>query len=202
MTANIIQGDCLERDDKGRFISGGHYSPSTEFKKGEHWRPEKPYWNKDWLETEYSNKSAGDIARDWGVTIDAILFWLRKHGITRRTISQARLIKKWGQSGENNPMFGKTGINNQNWKGGCTPDRQSFYMSHEWKAACRYVYKRDCAKCVRCGSETDLHIHHIISFSIKEYRSNTENLVLLCKECHGFIHSKKNIAGELIGKEG
>ena len=29
----------------------------------------------------------------------------------------------------------------------------------------------------------------------------TANLVLLCVKCHRFVHSKKNVNGEFIGKE-
>jgi len=189
------------RNDKGQFVKGQRYSPDTEFKKGEHWRKEKPYWTKEWLENEYSTKSSGEIARDFGVTDSAILFWLNKHGIQKRTISEARLVKHWGVSGEDNPMFGKRGELNQNWKGGCTPDRQAFYMSDEWKSACSEVYKRDNALCQRCGASGKPHVHHIESFSNKEKRSDINNLVLLCVKCHRFVHSNKNIEKEFIKEE-
>ena len=39
--------------ETGRFLTGNHYSPDTEFKKGQHWRNYKPYWNKEWLYNEY-----------------------------------------------------------------------------------------------------------------------------------------------------
>jgi len=35
----------------------------------------------------------------------------------------------------------------------------------------------------------------------KEIRADANNLVLLCVKCHRFVHSKKNINGEFIGKE-
>lgn len=193
----IIQG---ERNSKGQFVKGIRYSPDTEFKKGEHWRAEKPYWNKEWLEKEYKDKSCGDIAKEWGVTEAAILFWLRKHKIERRTVSQARSKKYWGCSGKDNPMYGRTGELNKNWRGGITPERQSFYLSQEWKDAVKAVYARD-RKCVRCSSTENLHVHHIISFAVRKHRTDTNNLVLLCKACHNFVHSNKNINKEYIGKE-
>jgi len=70
-----------------------------------------------------------------------------------------------------------------------------------WKSACSYVYKRDNAQCVRCSSKDDLHIHHIVSFADTDLRAEVSNLVLLCVKCHRFVHSKKNINGEFIGKE-
>ena len=197
----ILNARRPSRNRKGQFVTGEHYSPNTEFKKGEHWRKEKPYWNKEWLEKEYVLKSSGDIAKEFGVTEAAIIFWLRKHQISRRTISESRLIKHWGSGGEDNPMFGKAGELNPNWNGGCTPDRQSFYASMKWKQACSAVYNRDGAKCVRCGELNNLHVHHIESFANKEKRSDINNLVLLCVKCHRFVHSKKNINKEYIREE-
>ena len=184
--------------DKSSVLRYNSSMNKGQFKKGEHWREHKPYWDKDWLEKEYSIKSCGDIASEWGVTEAAILFWLRKHGIKRRTISEARSLKHWGCSGSDNPMFGKGGELNQNWRGGCTPERQSVYVSQEWKSAVSFIYKRDNATCQRCGMKGKLHVHHIVSFAEEEYRVDPDNLVLLCVKCHRFVHSKKNIEREFI----
>jgi len=192
---------CADRNRKGQFIKGIRYSPNTEFKKGEHWRESKPYWNKDWLKKEYAVKSCSEIAKDFSVTEAAILFWLRKHNIPRRTITEVRSIKHWGCSGKDNPMYGKTGEQNHNWKGGCSPERQSFYTSSEWKEACSEVYRRDKARCVSCGEVENLHVHHIESFADKDKRADVNNLVLLCVKCHRFVHSKKNINKEFIREE-
>lgn len=191
------------RNDKGQFTKGHHFSPETEFKKGQHWRPKKPYWDKDWLVSEYATKerSANDIASEFGITEAAILFWLRKHNILRREMSNIRSKKHWGLAGEQNGMYGRTGENSSNWKGGITPERQEFYISDEWKKACSEVYKRDNAQCQRCGNKDNLHVHHIVTFANKELRADIDNLVLLCAKCHRFVHSKKNINQEYIGKE-
>lgn len=191
------------RNDKGQFTKGHHFSPETEFKKGQHWRPKKPYWDKDWLENEYAVKerSADDIARQFGVTEAAILYWLRKHNILRRDMSYIRSKKYWGLAGKQNGMYGRTGENNSNWKGGVTPERQDFYASQEWKSACAEVYKRDNATCQKCGAKEKLHVHHVIGFANKEIRADANNLVLLCVKCHRFVHSRKNINQEYIGKE-
>jgi len=188
-----------KRDDKGRFIEGHHYSPETEFKKGEHWREEKPYWNKEWLKREYVKKkrSASEIADDFDCTAKNIRYFLRKHNIPTRSISEAREVKHWGEEGKDNPMYGKTGKENPNWKGGITPERQAVYSSREWSKAVSKVWKRDDATCQRCGKkkeskEQEFHIHHIIPFKVEDKRTDPENLVLLCKECHQWVHSKEN----------
>lgn len=188
----------------GRIKKGEHKSPDTEFKKGEHWRPPKPYWDHDWLENEYKSKSADEIAREWGVTGAAICFWMRKHKIKRRSTQETRSKKYWGSKGEMNGMHGKTGLKNPNWQGGITLERQSLYSSLEWSDAVKAVWKRDNGVCQRCGktkNEKEIHIHHIISFAVKEYRADANNLVSLCDDCHWFVHSKQNVNKEFI-KEG
>ena len=197
----VVQGAALQASKSktdGRFKQGERRSPATEFKKGEHWRPRRPHWDKEWLVAEYTEKqrSAGDIAAEVGCTDAAIIFWLRKHKIPRRSTSQARAVKHWGAEGEANPMYGKRGSANHNWKGGCTPERQSFYTSEEWAKTCSFVWKRDKAKCQRCGSHQSaagqMHIHHIVSFAVRSLRAEPTNLVLLCTPCHRWVHSKRN----------
>lgn len=191
------------RNDKGQFTKGHHFSPETEFKKGQHWRPKKTYWDKDWLVSEYATKerSANDIASEFGITEAAILYWLRKHNILRREMSNIRSKKHWGLADEQNGMYGRTGENSSNWKGGITAERQLFYSSIEWKKARKAVYKRDNRMCQRCGSKGNIHIHHIVSFANEKLRADVNNLILLCADCHHWVHSKENINDEYIGKE-
>ena len=160
-------------------------------------RGPRPYWDKDWLRAEYvdAHRSAFDIAQQFGVTENAILHWLRKLGIPTRTMSETRAIKHWGLSGPANGMFGKTGDANPNWRGGCTAGRQAFYCSREWAGAVQAVWFRDLARCQRCGEDGE-HIHHIVSFAVVELRTEVDNLVLLCRSCHHWVHSRENVNGE------
>jgi hypothetical protein len=180
-----------------------------QFGKGDHWRESKPFRELGWLLENYvaRQRSTGDIAAEFGTTDAAILFWLRKHGIPRRTVSEARKLKKWGASGADNPMWNKRGELNPRWLGGITPERQSFYTSRAWKVACATVWKRDRARCRRCDLRRDdaldmpFHIHHIVSFADKALRADTSNLVLLCETCHQFVHSRENLTREYLQQE-
>lgn len=94
------------------------------------------------------------------------------------------------------------------WKGGVTPERQSVYSSKDWCNAVKQVWKRDCAKCQKCGknhneelNRGNFHIHHIVSFSVKELRCDPSNLVLLCKECHRWVHGKNNINKDFLKEQ-
>lgn len=164
----------------------------------------KPYQDEAWLRNEYlgNRRSSGDIAREFGVTDANIMFYLHRFGILRRNISQARKVKKWGSSGSKNPMYGKRGAVSNNWRGGITPERQAFYATEEWKTAQWLVYRRDKATCQRCHkrkSRSDkFAIHHVVSFAIRELRAEPSNLILLCGDCHHWVHSKANVNRDFI----
>ena len=189
---------------KGKFTKGIHYSVKTEFKKGQHWREEKPFWKKDWLQKEYEIKgrTALHIAQQFNLTENSILFWLRKHKIPTRTMNEIRKRKYWGLSRERNGMFGRKGDKNPNWKGGITQERQSFYSSLEWKECIKKVYKKFNGVCAKCGhkktKENKLCIHHKVSFKYPDLRKELNNLILLCEQCHHFVHSKANINNEFL----
>lgn len=182
------------RNKKGQFV------------KGTHWRKKMPWWNRVWLYDQYINcgRNAKEIAVEGGVGETAILYWLHKHKITRRSMSEVRKNKYWGLSGADNPMWNKRGELNPRWLGGISPQRQAFYTSGKWKAVCSKVWRRDLATCRRCGEKKEkqpdmpFHIHHIESFANKDLRADAHNLVLLCEACHHFVHSRRNKSREYL----
>ena len=202
----VVCGDALDvlkdmRNSKGQFIKGVRSSPETEFKRGYHWRSRKLYWCRYWLRYNYIElgRSAAEIAKDFKCSENNIYYFLAKYGIPRRDISETRKIKYWGAVGTDNPMYGRIGIDNPNWKGGITPERQAFHQSREWKSAVKKVWRRDKGICQRCGIKNGglyrgvaFHIHHIADFSHKKLRANPDNLVLLCFRCHRWVHSRAN----------
>jgi len=104
-------------------------------------------------------------------------------------------------------LKGVTGKQHPCWTGGLTPERQKVYSSLEWVQAVKKVWKRDNAICQNCGknhntekNRGNFHIHHIISFQHKPTQTDYNNLILLCKKCHIWVHSKKNIENKFITK--
>lgn len=161
-------------------------TPLGRFLKGTHWRPRRPYWDREWLRVEYEEKkrSAAEIGADFGVGDTAIQFWLKKHGIATRTTAEVRAVKHWGSIGDSNPMFGRRGIDNPNWRGGLTPYRQQLYQRSEWRSVARKVRRRDKVCCL-CQSAKETEIHHIDPFWDAPLLALEEtNLILLCAECH------------------
>jgi len=181
------------RDNKGRF------------KKGNHWRAEALHWNYKWLYEEYiiKQRSAADIAKQQNVTEGNIFYWLKKHKIPRRTISQVRSVKYWGVIGSKNPMFGKTGKENPRYKDGRSPERQRLYAQHTGKVFIKRILRRDDYKCKKCGANNvgkrQLHIHHIKNWNnYPELRFIDSNVVTLCYKCHAWVHSKANKEKEYL----
>jgi hypothetical protein len=129
-----------------------------------------------------------------------------KKKMSESAISDGRL--PWGKLNE--PYWrGKTGDKHPSFKGGLTPERQAVYSSQEWVEAVKAVWSRDNATCQRCGknhneekNRGNFHIHHVVSFQVRELRTEVSNLFLLCKECHKFVHGKKNITKQLIKETG
>lgn len=161
--------------------------------------PKERHRDAKWLRRQYIDKkrSAYAIAKKCGVVENTVLYFLSKFGIARRTAAEVRSFKYWGSGGDKNPMFGRSGSTNPNWQGGHTPERQRFYSSAEWKKAAKEVRKRDRLRCRRCEKKLKrrsrrTHIHHIIPFRYKKHRADPDNLVLLCRRCHRFVHSRKN----------
>jgi len=175
------------------------------FKKGSHWRKPKLYWNKKWLLREYVTKqqSAKEIADHAGCSENSIFNWLTKHGIRRRSISEARSIKYWGAQGSANPMFGRCDKANPNWRGGVSPERQKLYARSMWKAIRKAVFSRDNFSCRRCGEKPvghkQLHTHHLRAWARDPaLRFDVDNIITLCRGCHEWIHSKENKNREFL----
>jgi 5-methylcytosine-specific restriction endonuclease McrA len=175
--------------------------------KGGHWRNETRLWDKEYLKKEYveKNKSAKDIAKENGITENGVFYWLAKHKIPRRTTSEARKVKKWGSRGSSNPMYGRCGDKNPRWIDGSSPERQKIYARSFWKELAKAVYERDGYKCKRCGAKhtgkNKLHAHHIKPWAGNpNSRLDLKNIIVLCSDCHTWVHSKGNKKSEFLSR--
>ncbi len=176
----------LMRNEKGQFSKGHTY------------RKPKPFWNKEWLLTEYihNKKSTRQIAKEQGCNHNNILYFLKKFKIKARSMKEIRKEKYWGLCGELNGMFGKRGECSPNWRGGIAPPRQKAYATIAWKALEKTILKRDNRTCVKCKTQlterVKINIHHIEDFDRRpDLRFEPTNLMTLCKPCHQEIHSGK-----------
>lgn len=117
-----------------------------------------------------------------------------------------RRVPREAYAGNGHYLRERTGPAHPSWKGGLTPERQAFYSTPEWKAVARAVWIRDQNICQRCGHKPPRHgpkhnrghVHHVVSFQVRELRLDLGNLVLLCADCHRWVHSRSNVLKELV----
>jgi hypothetical protein len=106
-------------------------------------------------------------------------------------------------------MEGMDQSDHPNWKGGITAERQALYASEEWRECVKAVWKRDDAICQRCKLDHrtigpadrkrfGFALHHMVGFECVELRAVVSNLILLCRYCHLWVHSKKNVNRDFI----
>lgn len=129
-------------------------------------------------------------------------FTVRRHRERTARFCCQKCMEAWRgkkYSGENHP----------NWAGGTTPERQQLTNSTRWAKINSKIWKRDNATCQRCGKFAEkrggakFHIHHVVPFAQSaDLRCSLENLVLVCEDCHHWIHSNENVNGEWLAGRG
>lgn len=165
----------------------------------------RPWRDKELLVEMYDRPmTIRQIADELGCQYGTAWRWMHKLGVNPRTGAQTCSLL--GRNvGIQNGMYGITGADHPNWKGGCTPERQALYSSMAWAEAVKTIWNRDKATCQRCGKYAegkggnDFCIHHKACFSdYPNLRLETSNLILLCMDCHHWVHSKANVEREFL----
>jgi hypothetical protein len=123
----------------------------------------------------------------------ARLYKGRKYSIPwRQHLSEAMKGRPSWCKGKIGILKGRKGSSSNLWKGGITSPQILARHSSEFKLWRREVLKRDGHKCKICGSDKDLHAHHIKDFTeYPELRYEVENGLTVCVNCHGKIHGRK-----------
>jgi hypothetical protein len=153
---------------------GVHYSPETEFKKGQ----PSPLRGK--------KNPKGSIAKTG-----------KNNPMYGRKPNEKQMLGlkgAWGMfKGKKRPEI--SGDKSPKWKGGITPENQRIRGTIEIRLWRESVFSRDnwtCQKCKERGGR--LHAHHIKNFSQNpELRTSIENGITFCKKCHINYHKKFGI---------
>jgi len=131
-------------------------------------------------------------------------FISRRHSeATRLKIARAVSKPCPARRGHGNGMYGRNGKANPNFKHGQSPERQRVYSSAAWQEFRRQVCERDGHRCRRCGERVNrkrgMHMHHLRPWKAHpELRLAPDNIVLLCRECHEWVHSAANAGREWL----
>lgn len=96
-------------------------------------------------------------------------------------------IKRWNAAYCLNCRYKKE--RNPRWRGGVTPDRIRLRNTLDYRNWRKAVLSRDGYLCRKCGLGGYLHAHHVKQFAhYPELRTELDNGVTLCKECHAGIN--------------
>lgn len=94
-----------------------------------------------------------------------------------------------------------TGCNHWAWNGGLWKTRRNAHRVDpavvRWRLA---IYRRDWRRCQWCGTESHAIVaHHITPWAACEtLRFEVDNGVTLCRACHTFVHSSRNVDGMFL----
>ena len=122
-------------------------------------------------------------------------YWYGKH-LTEETKKKLSEANKGKYKGENNYFYGKhfCGENNPRWNPNKTDEEREIGRNYpeyyEWR---KQVYERDNYTCQCCGSKKSgkFNAHHIYGYSEhKELRTDINNGITLCEECHKDYHKQ------------
>jgi hypothetical protein len=135
------------------------------------------YQNHQWLLHQYSmlNKTAVQIAEEFGWTSSVVKKWARKHGLSSKPTSywnKGRPAWNKGLTKKTDARVAQLADSRRNYTGGLT--------------------NRTCARavgevCEICGKKHNLNVHHV-----DEDRRNNDlsNLMTLCVSCHHAVHGR------------
>ena len=150
--------------------------------KGHRMLENRPYFDPNWIETEYVQKqrSTPDIAQDLNVSPITFCRCMDRLGIPRRTQAES-LALSGAVRGSNNPS----------WKGGVADWSYTF----NWKAIARLIRERDDYICQLCSKDmhTTEHICHVHHIDEDKFNNSPYNLITLCHQCHMPLHNCGNL---------
>jgi len=68
-------------------------------------------------------------------------------------------------------------------------------LTPKWKEKRLIILKRDNYSCTKCGSKSQLQVHHkLYKRGQMAWQANNKDLTTLCKPCHDEIHKSRHIS--------
>ena len=162
------------------------------------------YRDRQWLEEQLAyGLHVDEMAELAGCSIESIKKWVYKHGLKLNKRSPGTQ-KPWNQGRkgyslqlseesrqqrrENAQRYTLRGEASNFWKGGTSSERD---LIAAWtRQVAPQVHQKFDYICQKCGEQgRELHAHHLVSvFADESLAYEFDNLVSVCKTCHGNIH--------------
>lgn len=148
--------------------------------------------NKEMLEKVYrESASMAEVAKRLGCGETLVHTWIHNLGITpkpRPATQKGKIVLEKTRKMQSEQAKLRTGEKNPNWRNGATPYNM-LIRGKQWRERRRLVLSRDNYECVECGSDINLHVHHIKLVSkFPELVNDLNNLKTLCAVCHRKLH--------------
>ena len=148
---------------------------------------DKPYANKEWLEEMYAKYSLEDLAKMLNCSPSTLSKWCKKFNIKTRTISE-----QWDLKSKNGSNVVKdSGFDLQLYKQTYAIGRNNVSIPKTLKQYIISLY----GKCVCCGYDEVLDLHHIDG---NHNNNDPSNHGVLCPNCHAKIHRLGISFNELV----
>jgi len=78
------------------------------------------------------------------------------------------------------------GENSPFWRGG----HLDYYLTKEWITIRDNVLRKWGRRCMRCGSEENINVHHIITYKERQEFLTLMHFFVLCAKCHKKVEGK------------
>lgn len=65
---------------------------------------------------------------------------------------------------------------------------EDFMRSEQWLLMKKAIIRKRGRKCERCGAWSNLQLHHK-NYDHEPGKERAEDLILVCKDCHGSLHA-------------
>ena len=157
------------------------------------WWQKKEYLYKKYIDEELSTT---EISKLVDASSGTVRTWLVKFAIpTRPTGGAYKIGTKMSDESRRKMSVAKkgkyTGAENPNWRGAEITDEvreRRSYNAKVWRQEC---VTRDEFTCTVCGSQENLHVHHILPFATHpDRRWDINNGQTVCSNCHEKIHNR------------
>lgn len=148
---------------------------------------EKLYKNKDWLyyQNITLNKTFKTIADEFKYNISTIKKWARKFDLPQKGSGYFNIGRKpWnkGLNEEDDIRVKKQAEALRKYHYDSSKKGQKIMKED----TCKY-HKHIKSQCELCSTESNLEVHHK---DVNRENNHPDNLITLCKSCHGRVHSK------------